>query len=396
MTTLRLGIIGLGRAASSMLPSLAAHPYVRITAAADPNPQARARFVEEFGGATYEDAAALCAHGPVDAVYIATPHQCHAGDVVAAAQHGKHAIVEKPMALSVEECATMTAAAEAAGIVLVVGHTHAFDPVVQRMREIIVSGELGPVRTITNLVYTDFLYRPRRPEELDSARGGGIMYNQVPHQLEIARELDGGPLRTVKAVTGIWDPSRRTEGAMSAFLEFADGAVGSLVYSGYDRFDSDEFAFWIGESGGEKRDHVHGAARRTLRRAASPEDEARMKAASGFAGSGVRRTTGTSGHQPHFGMLLVSCERGDLRPAPDAVLVYDDEGMREIALPPGRTFPNKDGVIDEFYDAVVHGKPARHDGRWGTATVEAMLALVRSARERREIALSPEVAHGIG
>jgi phthalate 4,5-cis-dihydrodiol dehydrogenase len=367
---------------------------VRITAAADPNPQARARFVEEFGGATYENAEALCAHGPVDAVYIATPHQCHAGDVVAAAEHRKHAIVEKPMALSLEECRAMTAAAEAAGIVLVVGHTHAFDPVIRRMREVIVSGELGRVRAITNLVYTDFLYRPRRPEELDSARGGGIMYNQVPHQLELARELDGGPLRSVKAVAGIWDPARPTEGAMSAFLEFADGAVASLIYSGYDRFDSDEFQFWIAESGAEKRNRAHGAARHALRRASSPEEEARMKAASGFAGSGVRRNAEASGHQPHFGMLLVSCERGDLRPAPDGVLVYDDEGKREIALPPGRTFPNKDGVIDEFYDAVVHGKPARHDGRWGTATVEAMLALIRSAQERREIALSAEVAHG--
>jgi phthalate 4,5-cis-dihydrodiol dehydrogenase len=394
MTTLRLGVAGLGRAASSMLPSLAAHPNVRITAAADPNPAARERFVAEFGGATYENAATLCAEGPIDAVYIATPHQCHVDDVVAAARYRKHAIVEKPMALSLEECATMNAAADAAGIVLVVGHTHAFDPVIQRMREIVVSGELGRVRAMTNLVYTDFLYRPRRPEELDSSRGGGIMYNQVPHQLEIARELAGAPLHTVKAVTGIWDPQRRTEGAMSAFLEFADGTVASLVYSGYDRFDSDEFAFGIGESGGEKRDHVHGAARRALRRAASPEEEARMKAASGFAGSGLRRTSGTSGHQPHFGMLLVSCERGDMRPAADGILVYDDEGKREIALPPGRTFPNKDGVIDEFYDAVVHGRPARHDGRWGAATVDAMLALIRSARERREIALSVEVAHG--
>lgn len=384
---LRLGIVGLGRAASSMLPSLRAHPHVRITAAADPNGEARERFERDFGGMTFASGDELCASGPVDAVYIATPHQCHAADVVAAAAHRKHAIVEKPMALSVAECEEMTAAADAAGIVLVVGHTHAFDPVVQLMRETIASGRVGRLRMVTNVVYTDFLYRPRRPEELDSSRGGGILYNQVPHQLEIARELDGGALRTVRAVTGRWDPDRPTEGALSAFLEFADGVVAQLTYSGYDRFDSDELQFWIGESGA-RREPAHGASRRKLRAARTPEEEARMKAASGFAGSGLRRSSGDA-HQPHFGFLVASCEGGDLRPAPDGILVYDDDGVHELALPSARAFPNKDGVIDELYDAVAGVRPARHDGRWGTATVEAMLAVVRSAQERREIVLAP-------
>jgi phthalate 4,5-cis-dihydrodiol dehydrogenase len=92
-TTLRVGVVGLGRAASSMLPSLRAHPHVALTAAADPDPEARARFAADIGGATYENAAALCAADDVDAVYIATPHQCHAGDVLVAAARGKHVLV---------------------------------------------------------------------------------------------------------------------------------------------------------------------------------------------------------------------------------------------------------------------------------------------------------------
>jgi phthalate 4,5-cis-dihydrodiol dehydrogenase len=392
---LRLGVVGLGRAASSMLPSLAAHPGVDVVAAADPNPQARARFTADFGGRTYERAEALAGDAAVDALYIATPHQYHAPDVLAAAAHRKHVLVEKPMALSVEECRAMTQAAEAAGITLVVGPTHAFDPVVREMRRIIESGELGALRMIVNLVYSDFLYRPRRPEELDSARGGGIMYNQVPHQIEIARELDGGALRTVRAVTGVWDSNRPTEGAMTALLEFASGAAASLTYSGYDRFDSDEFAFWIAASGAHKVP-AHGSARRALG-VRNPDDEARLKAESGFAGRGVRlageRLAGEPAHQPHFGMLLASCERGDLRPSADGVLVYGDRGVREIALPPGRTFPNKDGAIDELYQAVVHGVAPLHDGRWGTATLEAALALVASARERREIVLEAKPAY---
>lgn len=381
---LRLGVAGLGRAASSMLPSLAAHPFVDLVAAADPLAVARDRFARDFGGRTYDRAEALAADPGVDALYIATPHQSHVGDVVAAAAHGKHALVEKPMALSLLECCAMNDAADAAGIVLVVGHTHAFDPVVRTMRDIIASGELGALRQVVNLVYSDFLYRPRRPEELQTERGGGILYNQVPHQIEIARALDGGPLRSVRAIAGRWDPARPTEGALTALLDFSSGTAASLIYSGYDRFDSDEFAFWVAESGAEKTP-AYGDARRALGKR-SAEDEARLKAESGFAGRGVRALTGAA-HQPHFGMLLASCERGDLRPASDGVLVYDDDGVREIALPKGRIAPNKDGVIDEFYDAIVHGVAPLHDGHWGATTVAAVTALVRSAQERREIPL---------
>jgi phthalate 4,5-cis-dihydrodiol dehydrogenase len=84
-----------------------------------------------------------------------------------------------------------------------------------------------------------------------------------------------------------------------------------------------------------------------------------------------------------------------MRPSADGILVYGDDGVREIALPPGRAFPNKDAVIDEFYDAVVNGTPPLHDGAWGTATVEASLAVLRSARERREIGIRRESSHAL-
>src|ERR1700733_9677734 len=152
---MRLGVVGLGRAASSMLPSLGAHPRIALVTAADPDARARERFAR---------ADELCRGGAVAAVSIATPHQRHAADVEIAARYGKHAIFEKPMALTLDECDRMVAAARAAGTVLIVGHTHGFDPAVMAMREVIARGELGVLRMIVNVVYTDFLYRPRRPE----------------------------------------------------------------------------------------------------------------------------------------------------------------------------------------------------------------------------------------
>jgi len=370
-----------------MLPSLAAHPGVEIRAAADPNPEARKRFVADFGGRAFADVQELCAADVVDAVYVATPHEFHVDNVRAAVAHGKHVLVEKPMALTVAECRAMIEATDAAGVVMIVGHTHAFDPAVAAMGAIVRSGRLGRLRMITNIVYSDFLYRPRRPEELDTAKGGGIMYNQVPHQIEIARELDGGALRSVKAIAGRWDERRPTEGALAALLEFEDGVAASLVYNGYDRFDSDEFHFGITEMGSPKARFTHGAARRALRSLESSAHEAALKVASGFAGQGAV-TVAASGHLPHFGFLIASCEGGDLRPSPDGVYIYDDDGLHEEKLPRGRAFPNKDLVIDELYDAVVHRVPPVHDGRWGLATLEASLALLLSSRERREILLA--------
>jgi phthalate 4,5-cis-dihydrodiol dehydrogenase len=244
--------------------------------------------------------------------------------------------------------------------------------------------------------FTNFLYRPRRPEELDTKQGGGIIFNQVPHQIDIVRWIGGGLLRSVRSMTGIWDPARPTEGCHATYLEFIDGAAATVVYSGYDYFDTDEFHFWVGEGGGPKEPNRHGRARRALKGMKSAEEEVLLKASTGYGGIRQRREIFSRGererHHPHFGITIVSCERGDIRPSPSGVFVYDDTGKREIPVPLGRATPDKGRVIDEFYDAVVHDRPLLHDGRWGQATLEVCLAILDSARERREIFLSHQVA----
>jgi phthalate 4,5-cis-dihydrodiol dehydrogenase len=322
----------------------------------------------------------LCKHGAIDTVYIATPHEMHAAHALTAARFGKHMIIEKPMALSLADCRRICDAAASAGVVTLVGHTHGYDPIVRAIRSRIAGGEEGPVRMITSIVYGDFLYRPRRPEELDSSRGGGILYNQIPHQVEIARVLADSPLRSVRAVAGIWDGARPTEGACTALLEFENGAAASLIYSGYDHFDSDELNDWVGADGLVRSPH-HGLARRALKEAGGVS-EAQMRGQRGLAPiAGDLRAA----RQPHFGLLIVSCERADFRACADGFMVYDDGGAHAVALPPGRAVPDRDAVADDFFNAVKRGCAPPHDGRWGMETVAATLALVRSARERREI-----------
>ncbi|MFO1302222.1 MAG: Gfo/Idh/MocA family oxidoreductase [Burkholderiales bacterium] len=385
---LRLGAAGLGRAFMLMLPTLAAHPRVKLVAVSDPRPEARREFEREFGGRSHATFEALCEDPDVDAIYIATPHEMHAAHVVAAARAGKHALVEKPMAIALAECETMTEAARRARTTLVIGHSHSFDLPVLRTRELIARGGYGAVRMITAINYTDFLYRPRRPEELDTSKGGGVVFSQGAHQVDVARLLGGGRVRSVRASTGQWDASRPTEGAYAAHLTFEDGAFASLVYSGYAHFDSDELVGWIGEMGHRKDPARYGATRAALRAGMSPEEEAALKFTRTYGMTSAQTAPPVAHNQ--FGLVVASCERADLRPMADGVMIYDDARAWLHALPPP-TVPRAE-VLDEFCDAIVGIRPAIHDGAWATATLEVCLAILESSRSGREIATTRQVA----
>ena len=378
--TMRVGVAGLGRAFAVMLPTFAADARVQLVAAADPRPEARAQFQREFGGRAYASVEELCADPEVEVVYVASPHQHHRAHAELAAQHGKHLLIEKPMALTLPDCAAMIAAARAAKVHLIVGHSHSFDAPVQRLRALVASGAFGRVRMINAVNYTDYLYRPRRPEELDTAQGGGAVFNQAAHQVDIVRLLGEGAVTSVRAIAGAWDASRPTEGAYAALLNFADGAFASLTYSGFGHFDTDEFEGWIGEMGQPKSGYA--AAARPRFSGASAEIAA--KAARNYGGSDYRAPPPPQAHQ-HFGTLIVSCERADLRAVPNGVMIYQDGTARLDALPPPEA-PRAE-VIDELYDAVVEGKPPLHDGAWAMATVEVLLAMLRSAREGGDVRL---------
>ena len=385
----RLGVAGLGRAFMLMLPTLAQHPRVRLVAAADPRPAARARFAEEFAARSHDTVEAMCADPAVDAVYVATPHGMHVQHVRAAAAAGKHVLVEKPMALTVADCQAMVDAAAAGGVHLLVGHSHSFDLPYLHARRLIEAGTLGRVRMVHAANYTDFLYRPRRPEELDTAQGGGVLFSQAPHQVDVVRLLAGASARSVRAVAGAWDPARPTEGAYAALLTFEGGAFASLAYNGYGRFDTDELQGWVDEMGLPRDPGDYGAARRRLRSAGSPAEEAALKdrRAYGAPGNGAPGTGGAHVPPPahnHFGFVVVSCERGDLRPMPGGVMVYGEE--RRLDPLPAPAVARAE-VADELADAVLLGRAPLHSGAWGLATTEVCLAMLESSRTGREVAL---------
>jgi phthalate 4,5-cis-dihydrodiol dehydrogenase len=384
---LKLGVIGLGRAFTLMLPTFMADPRIRMVAATDPRTDARERFAAEFGTRVFEDAEALCADPDVKAVYVASPHQFHVDHVTCAARYGKHVLVEKPMALSVDEAREMIAAAKQANVKLLVGHSHSFDLPYLRARAMIRSGAYGHVRMISALNFTDFLYRPRRPEELDTAQGGGVVFSQAAHQVDIVRLLAASKATSVRAFTGNWDAARHTEGAYSTQIGFEDGSFASLTYSGYAHFDTDEFMGWWGELGQQRdADASYGRARLNLQKATAPADEIAMKNARAYGPSGrdAFRAGDDLAHN-QFGVVVVSCESADLRPLPHGVMVYGDRTRHLDEIPPPK-IPRAE-VVDELYEAAMLGTPPLHSGEWGLATLEICLAILESAKTAREVKL---------
>lgn len=370
--TVRMAVLGLGRGAVLTVPALAAHPRIELVAGCDPDAEAR----KGFGLPSFADAESLFADGDFDAVYIASPHEFHAEHVIMAARAGVHVLVEKPMAVTLAEAAAMVAAAGDAGTLLMVGPSHGYDPPVALAAELIASGEAGNVRLIQAANFTDFLYRPRRPAELDTARGGGVVLSQATHQIDMVRRIAGSRVASVRAWTGGWD-SRASEGAFTALLRFENGAIANLTYSGYARFDSDAMAGWIGELGSPKNPAAHGRARTALAAA----DEQAAKAARTFAGQ--TQIASPPLHHERFGTLIALCEAADLELTPGGVNWHGDDGIRHIAasLPPVQ----RASVADLFAGAVLDGDPILFDGQWGLDSLAVCHAILLSAHEGRDV-----------
>lgn len=390
---MRVGIVGLGTASTQIVAEITGHPHLELVAACDVRSQAREQFAARFGVPAHETVAELAASPEVDAVYVASPNNFHCEHVIIAAEHGKEIIVEKPMALSLDECDRMIEAADRNGVRLLAGHTHSFDSPVRAMSELIENGTIGDVYFVHNLYYTDWLFRGRLPDELDPAKGGGTVFRQGPHSVDIVRLLAGGDVRSVRAVTNAVDPGHPTEGGFVAMLFFERGVTATIVFSGYAFFDSSELTYGLGESGDPRPRDTHAGSRHTINSLGSADQEARYKDSMRFGGSRAgqwlhERVDPAARKHPFYGLTLVSGTKGDLRQSPDGILIYDNEGIREI--PVERASLEREAELDVLYHAWRDDVSLpSHDGRWAKVTLEVLLAIRESSRIGREIVLAP-------
>ncbi|HMS04679.1 MAG TPA: Gfo/Idh/MocA family oxidoreductase [Burkholderiaceae bacterium] len=392
LTPIRIGILGLGRGFMLALPTLAQDPRLSLVAAFDRDARASAAFARDFNAIVHNSVEDLCADPAVELVYVATPHEMHAAHAAAAAHAGRHLLVEKPMALRLADCSRMVDAARQAGVKLLVGPSHAWDAPVLHARRLIAQGAIGRVRFITSLQYTDFLHRPRRAAELDTAQGGGVVMSQAAHQMDVARLLAGGRVRSVQAVTHRWPTHANgragtCEGAYQALVQFAGegnepGPSATLVYSGHAGFDTDAWMDGIGEMAQTKAPGAHARARQTLAAMVDePGREAAFKASRGYGGVATGAATPAPAPQahPHFGPVIVSGEAGDLRLTPRGLWIADGQGERFEPTP----LPEvpRESIADELWRVLRRGEVPLFSGEWERATTAATLAILESAAQ---------------
>jgi phthalate 4,5-cis-dihydrodiol dehydrogenase len=239
------------------------------------------------------------------------------------------------------------------------------------------------------------MLRPRTRDELDLAQGGGIPYRQGPHQVDTVRMLGGGLVRSVRAQVGQWMPERSIPGYYAVFMEFEDGTPAIITHNGYGYFLGAEWVPW----GVDKQRYTldeRVEVRKQMRAGTRQEtDDKQALRIGGDQEQIVFRRDEPEPWQPEdLGLVVASCERGDLRHSAHGIYLHDDEGKHDIPVEAGREMgvSQRRAELEELYDAVILGKPLWHDGRWGMATLEVCLAIMESARERKEIRLNHQIA----
>jgi phthalate 4,5-cis-dihydrodiol dehydrogenase len=219
------------------------------------------------------------------------------------------------------------------------------------------------------------------------------VYRAAPHQIDTIRLIGGGLLRSVRGSQAQWMPERPAPGYCAAYTEFADGTPAVLVQNAYGYFVADEMVPWAPQADqfawANQRTRQRGTLRRSLRAGVRDESaEYAARSASGAGDSGPPRPR-RGEWATDLGIVIVSCERGDIRQSPDGLYVYSDAGIREVRVRDGSAWSAE---IREICDAIIRRTPPIHSGGWGMATLEVALGLMESARTHRQVELRHQVA----
>lgn len=234
---LSVGMIGSGGIAQSHMRAIEENDNIRLAAVMDIDVQRAEAAAEHYGAKAYTNLEALLNDQEVEAVHVCTPHNLHAEQVVKAAEAGKHVMVEKPMALTLEGCDHMIEACENAGKVLMVGQVMRHYPVNLTIKKMIAEGEIGEVGHLIRRRYSYFNPSGKgssyRHWYLDLEVGGiCVLYCFGPHEYDILHWYLDSPVKEVYAKgtenTELYDGQKDS---YTAVMTHENGAVSVLSQS---------------------------------------------------------------------------------------------------------------------------------------------------------------------
>jgi phthalate 4,5-cis-dihydrodiol dehydrogenase len=229
----RVGIIGAGSFGEQHARAIHEVDGLQVVAASRTEATALQAFVEQFDGTPYTDYQALLADANVDTVVIATPHHIHTDIVLRALQAGKHILLEKPMAPTLQECQQITDAVQATDLKFMVGHVNHFARAYQVAKQVVESGEVGEIVLGQAAVQKYWFESYRRHWHLDRATGGGVWLTVGIHPLDRMTWLIDSPVRGVAAHFSTAFHDQAADDLGLVFLRYESGAAGSVVSTGY-------------------------------------------------------------------------------------------------------------------------------------------------------------------
>jgi predicted dehydrogenase len=226
--TLKFGLIGCGRIAPRHAQSFAEIPDAELVAAADIIPSRAENFHKQYGTEPYSDYRRLLERKDLDVITICTPSGLHTQMGIDALQAGKHVIVEKPMALSLESADALIAAAKTAKRKLCIVLQNRYNPPMLDLRHAVDAGKLGRLMLGAATVRW---YRPQEYYE-DEWHGtlvmdGGALMNQSIHHIDALQWLLGD-IQSIFAFTGTLAHKMEAEDVGVASIRFKNGALGTV------------------------------------------------------------------------------------------------------------------------------------------------------------------------
>jgi len=229
---IRIGLIGCGTIArKEHLPGFKAHADAEVVAFASRSLSSAEAAAGEYGGGKIFDDWRDVIDSDIDAVDICSPNASHAEQAIAAAKAGKHVLVEKPMACTVDEADAMIAAASESGVVLQVAHNMRYVPAVVAARDEVARGAIGDM-VAARVAFGHagpHTWAPEASWFYDPAlSGGGPLIDLGIHAIDFTRFVTQDEITEVAAVLHGAGP---VEDGAGVLMTFASGATGSLQSS---------------------------------------------------------------------------------------------------------------------------------------------------------------------
>jgi predicted dehydrogenase len=201
MREIRWGIVGTGKISRAFAAAIRQTPGARLAAVGSRELDSAQRFAAEFGGAAYGSYAALAAATDLDIVYIGTPHPAHAQNALLMLEAGKAVLLEKPFTLNREQAETVLAKAREQKLFVMEAMWTRCLPVMDAIRHVIASGEIGAVRHVSSHLGFKADFGPEH-RVYNPALGGGALLDIGIYPLSIAADLLG-PIDTARAIAEI-------------------------------------------------------------------------------------------------------------------------------------------------------------------------------------------------